>query len=96
MRDLLTDEKFSRADLITLQDPAHPEKWDVSSFHYVKARDAKGIHGNLMGVCILSCFCCCFCKEEQQAGISSVVRHMNPETKATLEALVEEYPPEEV
>lgn len=43
MRDLLTDEKFSRADLITLQDPAHPEKWDISSFHYVKQRDISGM-----------------------------------------------------
>ena len=36
MRDLLTDEHFSRSDLITLQDPDHPEKWDVSSFYHVK------------------------------------------------------------
>jgi hypothetical protein len=43
MRDLLTDEKFSRDDLVTLQDPSHPEKWDISNFHYVKEKDAKGI-----------------------------------------------------
>ena len=47
MRDLLTDKKFSRADLIILQDPAHPEKWDISSFHYVKQRDAEGIIENI-------------------------------------------------
>lgn len=40
MRDLLTDKKFSRTDIITLQDPAHPEKWDVSTFHYVKHEKA--------------------------------------------------------
>ena len=43
MRDLLTDEKFSRSDLITLQDPSHPEKWDVSTFHYVKQGQTEGI-----------------------------------------------------
>ena len=36
LRDLLTDEKFSRSDLITLQDPEHPETWDVSTFYHVK------------------------------------------------------------
>jgi hypothetical protein len=34
-----------------------------------------------------------FMKGEQQASVSSVVRHMNPETKATLDALIEESRP---
>ena len=34
--DLLTDEPFTRADIITLQDPMAPEKFDVSSFYHVK------------------------------------------------------------
>ena len=42
MRDLLLDTKFSRSDIITLQDPAHPEKWDVSGFHYVKQGQDEG------------------------------------------------------
>lgn len=35
-RDLLTDEPFTRADIITLQDPMAPERFDVSSFYHVK------------------------------------------------------------
>ena len=31
-----------------------------------------------------------------QGEASSVVRHMNPETKATLDSLAEAYPPEQV
>lgn len=36
MRELLTDEPFTKADIITLQDPAHPERFDLSTFHYVR------------------------------------------------------------
>jgi len=35
-RELLTDETFTRADLIELQDPAQPEKFNIASFHHVK------------------------------------------------------------
>lgn len=35
MKDLITDEHFSRSDLVTLQDPEHPEKWDISTFYHV-------------------------------------------------------------
>lgn len=36
MRDLLNDEPFTKADIITLQDPANPERFDLSTFYYVK------------------------------------------------------------
>jgi len=32
----LTDASFKRGDVVTLQDPAHPEKFDVSSFHHIR------------------------------------------------------------
>eukprot|EP00124_Ichthyophonus_hoferi_P005193 Ihof_evm2s695 gene=Ihof_evmTU2s695 len=35
-KDLLTDEPFKRSDLITIQDPQHPEKQNFSEFHHVK------------------------------------------------------------
>ena len=35
-RDLVSDEEFSRKDLITLQDPQNLESRDLSSFKYVK------------------------------------------------------------
>lgn len=36
MRDLMTDEEFSKADIITIQDPQNVEKRDLSEFDYVK------------------------------------------------------------
>ncbi|CAL8345816.1 unnamed protein product [Lota lota] len=35
-KDLLTDEPFTRKDLITLQDPTHLDKFNVSDFFHVK------------------------------------------------------------
>lgn len=35
-KELLTDESFKREDLITLQDPAHLEKFNIANFHHVK------------------------------------------------------------
>ncbi len=35
-KDLLTDEKITRADLITLQDPAHVEERNISDFYHFK------------------------------------------------------------
>ena len=35
-RDLLSDEDFSRKDIITLQDPQNLESRDLSSFNYIK------------------------------------------------------------
>lgn len=34
--DLLTDEPFSRSDIISLQDPMAPERFDMSNFYHVK------------------------------------------------------------
>ena len=42
MRDLLTDEKFTKADILTLQDPSCPEKWDISKFFCVKQEKTDG------------------------------------------------------
>ena len=35
-RDLLTDAAFTRADIITLQQPQHLEKFNIADFHHVK------------------------------------------------------------
>lgn len=35
-RDLVTDEEFSRKDIVTLQDPQNIESRDLSSFNYIK------------------------------------------------------------
>lgn len=34
--DLLTDEKFTRKDIVTIQDPTALDKFNISSFHHVK------------------------------------------------------------
>ncbi|SJX65363.1 related to Peptidyl-prolyl cis-trans isomerase [Sporisorium reilianum f. sp. reilianum] len=36
MKDLVTDEAFTKADIITVQDPNHPEGRNPSSMHHVK------------------------------------------------------------
>ncbi|KAN0064003.1 cyclophilin peptidyl-prolyl cis-trans isomerase Cyp8 [Thecaphora frezii] len=36
MRDLLTDEPFTKKDIITLQDPHNAEKKDISKLHHVQ------------------------------------------------------------
>lgn len=42
-RDLVTDEEFSRKDLITLQDPQNVESRNLSSFKYLKEGEDSGI-----------------------------------------------------
>ena len=49
--DLLTDEPFTRADIITLQDPMAPEKFDVTNFYHVKNKLAVK-EGSPMASCI--------------------------------------------
>ncbi|CAG0882626.1 unnamed protein product [Cyprideis torosa] len=36
LKDLLTDEPFTKSDIITLQDPANPEKFFLKGFHHIK------------------------------------------------------------
>ena len=49
MRDLITDEPFTRADLVTLQDPTDLDKFNMSTFHHIKhslsAEEAEGQEG---------------------------------------------------
>ena len=35
-KDLLNDEPFTRKDIITLQDPSHAMKFNLSTFHHIK------------------------------------------------------------
>jgi peptidyl-prolyl cis-trans isomerase-like protein 2 len=39
-RDLVSDEEFSRRDIITLQDPQNVESRNLSSFKYLKDRES--------------------------------------------------------
>lgn len=56
MKDLISDEKFSRSDLLTLQDPTHPEKWDISTFYHVKNMSGGDAIGE--GIIILDLLVC--------------------------------------
>lgn len=42
-RDLLSDEEFSRKDILTLQDPQNLESRDLSSFKYIQDDEDSGI-----------------------------------------------------
>ena len=35
-KDLVTDEPFVRADIITIQDPTNLDKFNLASFHHMK------------------------------------------------------------
>ena len=35
-KELLTDDAFTRQDMITIQDPNHLEKFNIANFHHVK------------------------------------------------------------
>lgn len=59
-RDLVTDEEFSRKDIITLQDPQNVESRDLNSFKYIRegvsaltpeqeAQRAAGVNADAMG-----------------------------------------------
>ncbi len=62
MRELLTDEPFTKADMITLQDPAHPERFDLSTFYYVKNKmtlDDGGVWYVWCVRCVMCVMCVC-------------------------------------
>ncbi|CAL5870831.1 uncharacterized protein PFLUO_LOCUS5072 [Penicillium psychrofluorescens] len=44
-RDLVTDEEFTRKDIITLQDPQNIESRNLSSFNYLKEGDTEILEG---------------------------------------------------
>ena len=35
LRDLITDETFTRADIVTLQDPMDLDKFNMTTFHHL-------------------------------------------------------------
>lgn len=70
MRDLITDEPFTRADLVTLQDPTDLDKFNMSTFHHIKhslsaeeEEGQEGVGGESIERCCscfdAQCFLCC-------------------------------------
>jgi len=74
-KELLTDEVFTREDMITLQDPSHLEKFNIANFHHVK-HDQRIEDEELVRA-----------KTDPAARLKSV----NAETKVVLEQLERDY-----
>ncbi|XP_006894666.1 PREDICTED: peptidyl-prolyl cis-trans isomerase-like 2-like [Elephantulus edwardii] len=79
-RDLLTDEPFSRQDIITLQDPTNLDKFNVSNFYHVK---------NNMKVTDPD-------EEKAKQDPSYYLKNTNTETRETLHELYKEFKGDEV
>lgn len=81
LKDLLTDERFQRKDIITLQDPNNLEKFNMEQFHHVKL-DLK-TRAEIAT------------EKKAMQDPKFFIRRMNNETKETLERLQREYVPPE-
>ncbi|XP_062130404.1 RING-type E3 ubiquitin-protein ligase PPIL2 [Drosophila sulfurigaster albostrigata] len=78
-KDLIDDTPFLRKDIITIQDPQHLEKYDISKFYYIRK--------NLR---ILTEE-----EELERKDPSGRIKTMNLETKETLAQLQKDYQPAE-
>eukprot|EP00069_Balaena_mysticetus_P000506 bmy_14726T0 len=79
-RDLLTDEPFSRQDIITLQDPTSLDKFNVSNFFHVK-NNMKIIDPD---------------EEKAKQDPSYYLKNTNTETRETLQELYKEFKGDEM
>ncbi|EHB09774.1 Peptidyl-prolyl cis-trans isomerase-like 2 [Heterocephalus glaber] len=79
-RDLLTDEPFSRQDIITLQDPTNLDKFNVSNFFHVK-NNMKIIDPD---------------EEKAKQDPSYYLKNTNTETRETLQELYKEFKGDEI
>nr|XP_033810014.1 RING-type E3 ubiquitin-protein ligase PPIL2 [Geotrypetes seraphini] len=79
-KDLLTDEPFTRQDIIILQDPTHLDKFNVSNFFHVK-NNMKVIDPD---------------EERAKLDPSYHLRNTNLETQETLMELYQEYKGDEL
>ncbi|XP_064483461.1 RING-type E3 ubiquitin-protein ligase PPIL2-like [Ornithodoros turicata] len=74
-KDLLNDEPFTRTDIITLQDPANLDKFNLAKFHHLK-NNLRVIDPE---------------EERMKSDPKYTLRVLSTETKATLSALENEY-----
>lgn len=78
-KDLIDDTPFQRKDIITIQDPQHLEKFDISKFYHIKK--------NLR---VLSAE-----EQLERKDPQGRIKTMNLETKETLAQLQKDYQPAE-
>lgn len=76
-KDLLTDEPFTKQDIITLQDPGDLEKFNLSRFHHLK-HNLKVLDPE---------------EERLKSDPKYTLRKMNAETRTILDTLDKEYKP---
>eukprot|EP00112_Aurelia_sp_Birch-Aquarium-sp1_P000565 Seg1054.3 transcript_id=Seg1054.3/GoldUCD/mRNA.D3Y31 product="RING-type E3 ubiquitin-protein ligase PPIL2" protein_id=Seg1054.3/GoldUCD/D3Y31 len=74
-KDLLTDEEFTRKDIITIQDPTSLDKFDISKFHHVE-RNVKLVNEK---------------DERAKNNPMYTIRRANAETASTLSELAKSY-----
>ncbi|KAH8401626.1 hypothetical protein KR009_006926, partial [Drosophila setifemur] len=79
-KDLVDDTPFQRKDIITIQDPQHLEKFDISTFHHIRK--------NLRVLSEEE-------QLERKDPASGRIKTMNLETKETLAQLQKDYQPAE-
>ena len=68
MRDLVTDEPFTRTDLVTLQDPTNLGKFDMTSFHHLQNSLRVGEEGMREQVCTCVCESVLWCQRKNGLG----------------------------
>ncbi|ALC42528.1 CG7747 [Drosophila busckii] len=78
-KDLIDDTPFVRKDIITIQDPQHLEKYDISKFYHIK----KNLRVRTEE------------EELERKDPRGRIKTMNMETKETLEQLQKDYQPAE-
>ncbi|XP_014085834.2 RING-type E3 ubiquitin-protein ligase PPIL2 [Bactrocera oleae] len=79
-KDLIDDSPFQRKDIITIQDPHHLEKFDISRFHHIR-KNMRVLSEE---------------EQLERKDPTKRIKTMNLETKETLAELEKDYqPPEE-
>ncbi|XP_073812341.1 RING-type E3 ubiquitin-protein ligase PPIL2 [Musca autumnalis] len=79
-KDLIDDTPFQRKDIITIQDPQHLEKFDISRFYYIK-KNLRVLTEE---------------EELERNDPTKKIKTMNLETRETLEQLERDYKEKEV
>ncbi|XP_022108867.1 peptidyl-prolyl cis-trans isomerase-like 2 [Acanthaster planci] len=78
-KDLLTDQPFTRKDLIVLQDPSHLDKFNITAFYHVQKNQKVDTES----------------EKKAREGARYYMKSTNAETKDILEELYRDYKPTE-
>lgn len=93
-KELLTDEPFTRQDIITLQDPSHLEKFNIANFHHVKNDQKIEDEGIVLVILMQASNVSHNCVLElvrAKTDPAARLKYINAETKGVLEQLEKDY-----